>query len=150
MPPLLNLADEVAYRAHFEATLCCGGIVTHDGIPVFFKKGDFDHAFYESSDRRGSKDVFSLDRATRMNWIIPALSDVQALRFQGWDAKKQVNDPRRRVTVVIDNFVIVVGLRLRDGNLRGQFMTCYKADNSIGKIMRAPAWVMQDCLNALV
>lgn len=150
MPPLLHLADADAYRAHYEATLCRGGIVTHDGIPVLFRKTDFDHAFFESSDRRGSKDVFSLDRAERLDWIAPALAAQQAQRFQGWNSRYQRHEPARRVTVVIDNFVIVIGLRLdRQNALKAQFMTCYKADNSIGKIVQAPAWNLQDCLNAL-
>ena len=150
MPPLLNLADEAAYRAHYEANLCRGGIVTHDGIPLFFRKTEFDHAFYESSDRRGANDVFSLERATRMDWIVPALLDPQAQRFQGWDSKRRCLVPWRRVTVVIDNFVIVISLNLhRDGNLRGRFITCYRANNSIAKINQAPAWSLQECLNAL-
>jgi len=63
MPPLLKLPDQAAYRAHYERTLCRGGILTHDGIPVFFRKGEFDHAFFESLTRRGENDVFSLVRA---------------------------------------------------------------------------------------
>ena len=53
MPPLLKLPDQAAYRVHYERKLCRGGIVTHDGIPVFFRKEDFDHASFESSTRRG-------------------------------------------------------------------------------------------------
>jgi hypothetical protein len=83
-----------AYRAHYEATLCRGGIVTHDGIPVLFRKTDFDHAFFESSGRRGENDVFSMDRAERMDWIVPALTD-QAQRFQGWNKRYRRHDPTR-------------------------------------------------------
>ncbi len=57
MPPLLKLADQAAYRAHYERTLR-GNIVTHDGIPVFFRRDRFEHAFFESSDRRGRKTCF--------------------------------------------------------------------------------------------
>jgi hypothetical protein len=150
MPPLLKLADQAAYRAHYESTLCRGGIVTHDGIPVFFRKGEFDHAFFESSGRRGENDIFSSDRAMRMDWIAAALADQQALRFQGWDKKRNQSDPARRVTVVIDDFVVVTALRLINENtLKANFVTCYCANNSIGKIKASPLWTLQDCLNAL-
>jgi len=150
MPPLLKLADQAAYRAHYESTLCRGGIVTHDGIPVFFRKAEFDHAFFESSGRRGENDVFSSDRAMRMDWIAAALADQQALRFQGWDKKRNQSDPARRVTVVIDDFIVVIALRLINENtLKANFVTCYCANNSIGKIKASPLWTLQDCLNAL-
>lgn len=150
MPPLLKLADQAAYRAHYESTLCRGGIVTHDGIPVFFRKAEFDHAFFESSGRRGENDVFSSDRAMRMDWIAAALADQQALRFQGWDKKRNQSDPARRVTVVIDDFVVVIALRLINENtLKANFVTCYCANNSIGKIKASPLWTLQNCLNAL-
>lgn len=150
MPPLLKLADQAAYRAHYERTLCRGGIVTHDGIPVFFRKEEFDHAFFESSGRRGENDVFSPDRAMRMDWIAAALVDRQAPRFQGWNKKRNCCDPTRRVTVVIDDFVVVIALRLtKEKTLKATFVTCYCADNSIGKIKASPPWTLQDCLNAL-
>jgi hypothetical protein len=150
MPPLLKLADQNAYRAHYELAFCRGRIVTYDGIPVFFDKEKFDHAFFESSGRRGEKDVFSPDRAMRMDWITAALEDRQALRFQGWNKKRNCCDPTRRVTVVIDDFIVVIALSLTKANtLKAKFVTCYCADNSIGKITASPPWTLQDCLNAL-
>ncbi len=150
MPPLLKLPDQTAYRAHYERTLCRGGIVTHDGIPVFFRKEEFDHAFFESSGRRGENDVFSPDRVMRMDWIAAALADRQALRFQGWDKKRNCCDPTRRVTVVIDDFVVVISLRMaKEMKLKARFVTCFCANNSIGKIKSSPPWTLQDCLNAL-
>ena len=144
MPPLLNLADEASYRAHYERTLCRGGIFTHDGIPVFFRREEFDHAFFESSTRRGENDVFSPVRAERMDWIAAALADPGAQRFQGWLKRERRHDPTRRVTVVI----IALSKR-RDGRLKANFITCYRADNSIGKIIGAPLWTREDCVNAL-
>lgn len=150
MPPLLKLADRAAYRAHYERTLCRGGIVTHDGIAVFFRKEDFDHAFFESSGRRGEKDVFSIGRAERLDWIASALADPSAQRFQGWSSRTKRHDPTRRVTVVMGDFVVVISLgRRRDGILKASFITCFKADNSMAKIQAAPAWSLEDCLNAL-
>lgn len=60
LPPLLQLPDEAAYRQHFVGTYCRGVIETHDGIRVFFRQNQFDHAFYESTNR---------DRALRANFI---------------------------------------------------------------------------------
>lgn len=151
MPPLLKLADQAAYRAHYERTLCRGGIVTHDGIRVFFKRDEFDHAFFESSDRRGANDVFSLERAMRMDWIPVALADPKVPCFQGWDRKKRRHDSTRRVAVVIDDFVIVIGIwRTRGGVMKANFITCYRAENSIGKIRQSPGWTLQECINAML
>lgn len=150
MPPLLRLHDQAAYRAHYEQTLCRGGIVTHDGIPVFFRREAFDHAFFESSSMRGEKDVFSLPRAERIDWIAAALADPDVQRLQGWLNREHRHDPTRRVTVIMGDFVVIIALRKRrDGRLKANFITCYKADNSIGKILGAPLWTLEDCLNAL-
>lgn len=150
MPPLLKLADEAAYRAHYERTLCRGGIFTHEGIPVFFRREEFYHAFFESSTRRGENDVFSSVRAERMDWIAAALADPGAQRFQGWLQRERRHDPTRRVTVVMGDFVVIIALsKRRDGRLKANFITCYRADNSIGKIIAAPPWTREDCVDAL-
>lgn len=150
MPPLLTLADAAAYRQHFVQTYCRGVITTHDGMRVYFRNQDFDHAFFESSGRRGENDVFSPVRALRMDWIAAALADPNAVCYQGWNKRQKCCDPTRRVAVVIDDFVIVIGIsQKRDGSLKAKFITCYQADNSIEKIRRSPRWTMQECLNAL-
>ena len=69
LPPLLQLPDEAAYRQHFVGTYCRGVTETHDGIRVFFRQHQFDHAFYESTNLDGAKDAFAWIRAERMNWI---------------------------------------------------------------------------------
>lgn len=141
MPPLLALADDDAYRQHFVQTLCRTQVVTHDGIRVHFNAATFEHAFFESSDRRGADDIFSLARAERMDWIAAALADPNALCVQGWDKKKQCHTPKRRVTVVVQDFVIVLGLSTtRDGTLKANFITCYKAENSAVRIRQSPRW----------
>lgn len=150
MPPLLTLADEAAYRQHFERTYCRGVITTHDGIPVYFRKEDFDHAFFESSGRRGENDVFSQVRAERMDWIAAALADPTAVCYQGWVKKTKSYDATRRVAVVMGDFVVVIAIsRRKDGMLKATFVTCYRADNSIGKIFASPLWTLRDCENAL-
>ena len=150
MPPLLTLADENAYRQHFVQTLCRAQVVTHDGIRVHFGAATFEHAFFESSDRRGADDIFSLARAERMDWIAAALADPNALCLQGRDPKKQCYTPKRRVTVVVQDFVIVLGLSTkRDGTLKANFITCFKAENSAMKIRQSPRWTREVYDNAV-
>ena len=40
-------------------------------------------------------------------------------------------------------------IKKADGTLKANFVTCYDANNSIGKIRQSPLWNKQDCLNAL-
>jgi hypothetical protein len=125
-------------------------IETHDGIRVFFQQSKFGRAFYESANRAGAKDVFSSVRAQRMNWIGATLTDPAAVRYQGWIAKTRSYDPGRRVDILYEDFVVILGLGLnRDGSLRANFITCYQADNSIDKIRTSPLWTREDCLNVL-
>ena len=149
-PALLILQDEAEYRQHYEKNYCRAPIVTFDGIPVYFAKSRFDHAFFESSDRRGSKDLFSPTRAQRMGWIKLTLQNPKAEIYQGWDAKKNRYRSDSRVAFVYESFVVVIRLSLRkDGTLKGNFITCYQADNSIGKIRKSPHWEKTICLETL-
>lgn len=150
MPALLKLDDEEAYRQHYVRTLARAVITTHDGIRVYFGQDTFEHAFFESSDRRGADDIFSFVRAERMDWIAAALADPHALCVQGWDKKRQCHDPKRRVTVVVQDFVIVLALSMkRDGTLKATFVTCFKAENSAVKIRQAPRWTREAYDNAV-
>ncbi|MEL6361759.1 MAG: hypothetical protein AAFR21_11800 [Pseudomonadota bacterium] len=149
MPPLLTLKDEEAYRQHFTQSLCRQHVETHDGIRVYFSPDTFEHAFFESSDRRGADDVFSFARAQRMDWIAVALADPDALCVQGWDKHTQAYSPKRRITVVVQDFVIVLALSTkRNGDLKANFVTCIKADNSAVKIRQSPRWTREDYDNA--
>jgi hypothetical protein len=141
MPPLLHLGSEADYRTHFHVHLCGGKVETHDGIRVYFQRDKFDHAFFESSNRDGSKDVFSRARAERMDWIIAALADPRAKCYQGWDPRTSSYDATRRVTVATGDFVIVLQLRIdRHKALVANFVTCFVADTSGSKIHQSPAW----------
>ncbi len=83
--------------------------------------------------------MFSLKRAMRMDWIPAALADPNVPCFQGWNRNKRRYDPTWRVAVVVDDFVIVIGIRRsRSGVMKADFITCYRADNSIGKILQSP------------
>lgn len=147
-PPLLKLAHQAAYRAHYEAHCCAGPIMTHDGIPVYFDKHRFSHAFFESVAAKD--DTFSSARAERMDWIRLTLADAAADRYQGWNKKAKAYEPHRRVEVVHENFVVVLQIsKKKDGTLKAKFITCFQADNSIARIRTSPAWNRQDCENAL-
>ena len=138
------------YKYHYEEQYCKRPILTFDGISVFFSKDKFSHAFYESSDRRGSKDLFSQERSKRIDWIRFTLESKEALLFQGWNSKKKCYHSDSRVSVVFENFVVVIRLSLKkNGTLKGNFVTCYQADNSIGKIKSSPIWNLDKCLEEL-
>lgn len=150
MPALLILADEAAYRQYFIDKYVRSAVHTHHGIRVHFKEQDFNHAFYESTQRNGVKDQFSQDRSQRMDWIITTLSDLNSDWYQGWVKAKATYDVTRSVAVASGDFVVVLKFRARkDGVIVANFITCYYADNSIGKIRSSPLWELNACRNAL-
>ncbi len=150
LPPLVNYATVAEYCAHYEQVYCRGNIQTFDGIRVFFGAAKFGHTFYESTARDGRKDVFSPVRAQRIDWIKSTLEHQNAELFAGWDKGARRYDATRRVAVVYEDFVVVVAMGLkRDGVLKANFVTCYQADNSIGKIRTSPLWSRLDCLRLL-
>ena len=138
-PPLLELADEAAYRMRFEALYCRGTIATFDVIQVRFRKTDFDHCFFESSQRNRVKDTFSDLRAKRLEWIQVALQDVSAQRFVGWDRDTKTYDKHRRVTLVCGDYVVVIALK---GLASAIFVTAYVVDTpkSLQSIQKSPLW----------
>lgn len=147
LPPLVNYATEDEYRAHYERVYCRGNIQTFDAVRVFFDAHTFGHSFYESTARDGNKDAFSRERAERIDWIKPTLAHPDADLFQGWVKTTKKHDATRRVAVVYENFVVVLNMGLKmNGSLKAKFVTCYQADNSIGKIRTGPAWTRDDCL----
>jgi len=138
-PALLKLADEAAYKAHFETVCCSGPVTTFDGIAVRFRKSDFAHCFFESTHRDQVKDAFSPQRAERMEWIAVALQDVGADRFIGWDRQTKTYRKDRRVTVVCGDYVVVIAIL---SATEGRFITAYVADspNTLKRIKASPKW----------
>lgn len=54
------------------------------------------------------------------------------------------------MAVVYADFVVVVAMGLKlDGSLKANFVTCYQADNSIGKIRKSPVWSRVECVREL-
>lgn len=139
LPPLCNLPSETEYRQRFEATYCQGTIATFDGIEVRFRKSDFDHCFFESTQRNGIKDQFSVKRSERIDWIKAALEDPDADLYVGWDKSRRRYDHRRRVCLVSGNYVVVIVIT---GNLKADFITAYVADTgrSLRMIRASPIW----------
>lgn len=110
----------------------------------------FGHMFYESTSRDGRKEFFSPVRAQRIDWIKSTLGHPNADLFEGWDKGSRAYDATRRVAVVYEDFVVVVAMGLKlDGALKANFVTCYQADNSIGKIRTSPTWSRVDCVRQL-
>lgn len=139
LPPLLALADEAAYRLHFETAYCNDVTVTFDGIAVRFQKADFDHCCFESDRTTRLKAYFSALRAERLDWIRAALQDPTADLFVGWDTKKRAYDHGRRVCVVCGNYVVVI--RLTSAST-ARFVTAFVADTgrTIARIRTSPVW----------
>ena len=140
-PPLLILADEAAYKAHFVTKYCRGPVETFDGVRVWFRSDKFDHDFFESSQRNGVKDRFSIVRAQRMNWIEATLKDPLAVLKQGWIKSEKRYDAMRRVAIVRGNYIVVIALHVRNFQ-KANFVTAYMADTprTLSQIQGAPLW----------
>jgi putative transposase len=73
---------------------------------------------------------------------VPAttLQDRQSERYIGWDNKKKRHDSSRRITIVMGNYVVVIGQNKQRNT--GRFITAYVADSgwTIKKIRNGPRW----------
>jgi hypothetical protein len=142
---------QIVVRDHTEEELrelwrqeyCRQVIHTHDGVRVKFYDSNFDHAFYESSDRRQSankkkhKDILSLVRLSRMLWIKDVLADPTADLRVGYNNKKHALNPKKRVAISKGDYVVIIEMT---GEKKAAFVTAFVADNSIEKIKQNPKW----------
>lgn len=145
-PPLVHYPTEREYRDHYKRELCRRPVFSFDNIRIFFDAVRFEHAFYEGK----GKTRFSPVRAQRIDWVRATLESPEADLYQGYIKAKNCYAPDRRVSVVFADFVVVVSLSLdRSDRLKGKFVTCYQADNSIGKIRQSPRWDLAVCLQML-
>ncbi len=151
LPPLLVCGSVAEYKRHYEQRYQRADICTFDGIRVHFKPQKFGHAFYENSQhRQGPKDVFSPERAQRMDWIKATLENPNARLYMGWNKEDKCYEEDRRVSVVYQSFVVVIELSKNNkGVLKGNFVTCYVADRNIGQIEKSPIWDLAKCLEKL-
>ena len=141
-PPLVHYAYEQEYRNHFEKLYCQGPIITFDNIAVYFRKMDFYHCMYESSQRNKIKNRFSIKRSERVDWIKETLINPKAQLYYGWDKKRKKYDTNRRVAILYEDFVVIIRLRKRKSGetLIADFVTAFTAENSINKIINMPKW----------
>ncbi len=135
---------EAEWRDLWDAAYCRACITTFDGIHVHFYYDNFDHAFFESSDRRRSankakkKDILSMRRLSRFFWIKDVLRDPNAELYVGYDSSTKSISKKRRVAIVKDNYVVVIQLY---SETEAKFITAYVADqSSIHKIKQSPSW----------
>ena len=138
-PPFVNYSEINQYKKHYERVYCHGPIITFDGISVRFRKIQFAHCFFESSKRNGIKDVFSEKRSKRIDWIKSTLQDPHAHLYIGWDNRRKRLDSKRRVAIVMGNYVVIIQLTSPQ---KAFFITAYVADSSgsLYKIKRSPRW----------
>lgn len=140
-PPLIHYKTVDEYRNHFLSIYCNGTILTFDNIEVRFKKFDFEHCFFESSNRDKIKDIFSKKRAERIDWIKATLQDNTAILKLGWDRdnKKYYKKSERRVAIVNGNYVVIIQLFNEN---KARFITAYVADTeyTLDKILKGPDW----------
>jgi hypothetical protein len=144
LPPLVIYKDEADYRSHYLRVYCAGPIMTFDGIQVRFRRQQFDHCFFESSKRNGIKDLFSADRAQRIDWIRAVLESPEPELYEGWDHSRKRADRRRRVAIVQGEYVVIIALT---DDCRADFVTAFVAEPSvpgqlstIQKIRRGRKW----------
>lgn len=119
-------------------------IHTFDNVLVKFFEDMFDHAFYESDNRKErDKSILSLNRLEKMLWIKDTLTDPEAVLKQGWDRDKKVYDNGRRVALVKENYVVIIRFT---GLLKAKFITAYElqVDENIHNIMDSPDWIRDE------
>lgn len=115
-------------------------ILTFDGIVVKFHPQMFDHAFFESIDRKEKdKSNLSIDRCEKIYWIKQALEDAESKLKQGWIKKTKSYDNSRRVAVVKGNYVVIIQLV---DEKSARFITAYSIDDDDNwqKLMDSPDW----------
>jgi len=119
-------------------------IYTFDNVLVKFYDDMFDHAFFESEDRKkGDKSIFSLNRCEKMLWIKDALQDPDAIIKQGWNKSEKTYSDNRRVTLVKGNYMVII--RFIKVNI-AKFVTAYQNDNdnNLQKVLDSPDWEGSD------
>ncbi|MCK4342437.1 MAG: hypothetical protein KAY37_12020 [Phycisphaerae bacterium] len=140
LPPLLHLADEAAYRAHFVATLrgATNAIVTHDGIDVILHDHDFDHAFSAPLKKWSKQRVFNAGRASYMDWIRSVLEDRAMAQY-----RRVMPDGKTRKLLLEPSapFIVVIQPELANPT-KAAFITAYPVTSAkaLAKIRSNPAW----------
>lgn len=130
--------SEAALRTLWQEEYCQQCIKTFDDIVVQFFEDMFDHCFFESANRKAKdKSILSLNRLEKILWIKDALADPDAVIKVGWDSKTKSHNDKRRVTLVKDNYIVVI---LLFGERKARFVTAYQVDDdeNLKKIKNSP------------
>ncbi len=140
VPDFVTLSTPEEYKKYYTNKYCKNGLQTFDGIKVKFYEDQFEHAFYESSNKlKRNKDIFSVDRALRIDWIEYVLKNPNAELHLGWDRdKKKYNKDRRVAIISPEDYVVII--RINNNNTTAKFITAYYADNSASEIRKMPLW----------
>lgn len=131
---------EAELRKLWSDTYCNAPIKTFDGIEVKFYSNMFDHAFFESADRKAKdKSILSYNRCEKILWIKDVLEDNTALIKKGWDSLNKAYVEDKRIALVKGNYMVVIQI-YRQGKAR--FITAYQIDNDLNleEIKNSPDW----------
>ncbi len=131
---------EAELRDLWSDTYCNAPITTFDGIEVKFYSNMFDHAFFESSNRKAKdKSILSFNRCEKMLWIKDVLIDNTALVKKGWDNVNKCYVDDKRVSLVKGNYIVVIQLYRTH---KARFVTAYQIDNedNLNEIINSPNW----------
>ncbi len=129
---------EAELRLIWKQEYCDVDVFTFDKIHVKFYEDMFDHAFFESENRKpGDKSILSLNRLEKIYWIKDTLQDSSAILKMGWDNNRKTYYKNRRVAVVKNNYVVVIFLT---GLLKAKFITAYEKDD-ITNVLASPDFI---------
>jgi hypothetical protein len=102
-------------------------IFTFDNILVQFFEDMFEHAFYESyNKKKGDKSILSLNRCQKMLWIKDTLQDTTAILKIGWDKHSKSYIHSRRVALIKNNYIVII--RFLDDRT-AKFLTAYEVND---------------------
>lgn len=130
--------EEAKLREIWRTEYCEQEIRTFDNIIVQFYESMFDHCFFESANRfKKDKSILSYNRLEKIYWIKDALQDPDAVLKIGWDAKTKSYDNSRRITLVKDNYIVVI---IIFSETKARFVTAYEIneEENLEKILKSP------------
>lgn len=130
--------EEEILREIWRSEYCLTPVITLDKVEVRFYEDMFDHAFFESIDRKAKdKSILSLNRLEKIYWIKEALQDPDAIHKQGWDTQNKCYFLDRRVAIVKGNYVVIIRFTRK---MKAKFVTAYEKDD-ITNILNSPNFV---------
>ena len=126
---------EEQLRELWRIEYCEQSVYTFDHALVRFYEDMFDHAFYESENRkRKDKSILSYNRLEKIYWIKAALQDENAILKKGWDNQGKAYFKDRRVAIVKGNYVVIIRFT---GLLKAKFVTAFEKED-ISNILSGP------------